>query len=90
MPTGCPPCLPAGEYWLDFNFAGATFYPPVTPRAAGPDATPDAMQFNAVWTTIIDTGGDGQTEDLAFILEGAICSATPVTGTTWGNIKSQY
>jgi hypothetical protein len=88
VPIGCI-CLQAGEYWFDFQFTGASFHPPVTPRLGGPDATPDAMQFNGSWVAIADAG-DGQTEDLPFILQGHPCFPSPVQGTTWGNIKSLY
>jgi hypothetical protein len=90
LPQGCPPCLPAGTYWIDFQFVGGTFYPPVTPRLGGPDATPDSRQSQAgVWVAIADAG-DLQTEDLPFILEGVVCNATPVENSTWGGIKGQY
>lgn len=95
LPSNCVPCLPEGEYWVDFQLQGSAafggpFIPPVTPRLGGPDPTPDSRQSNAgVWANVIDAL-DGAPEDFPFVIEGVQCGATPVEQSTWGQIKGQY
>jgi len=90
LPTGCLPCLPEGTYWLDWNTGGTLasgpWAPPVTPTPAGANA----LQFSGTaltWGPLLDGTIN---EDLPFIIEGVQCGATPIEGSTWGNIKGQY
>jgi hypothetical protein len=52
--------LPAGTYWLDFNYTGASFTPPSTQSdAIGRQCTPgsdNGLQFNAAWVPLNDAG----------------------------------
>ena len=52
--------LPAGTYWVDYNYTGASFSPPSTQAdAIGRQCNPgnaNAMQFNAAWAAITDAG----------------------------------
>jgi hypothetical protein len=94
LASNCAPCLPQGTYWVDFQHTGTLasgpFVPPVTPRLGGPDATPDARQLaSGVWADVVDNV-DGLPEEIPFVIEGVLCGATPVEGSTWGKIKGQY
>jgi hypothetical protein len=52
--------LPAGTYWIDYNFTGASFAPPSTSATAiGRQCDPNnsnGLQFNAVWGPLSDAG----------------------------------
>jgi hypothetical protein len=52
--------LPAGTYWLDYNYTGASFSPPsVQADAIGRQCDPNnsnALQFNAGWVPLNDAG----------------------------------
>lgn len=78
MATTCtgPGPLAAGTYWIDFMLGGTLasgpFIPPVT--VLGSTGTGNALQWNAAWVTLSDTGTATQ-QDVRFLLDGV---TTPV------------
>jgi hypothetical protein len=68
--------LPAGTYWVDWNYTGTSFSPVATiPTAIGRQCDPNnanAQQFNAVWGPITD--------------QGQGCVPTPVAQDLWFEI----
>jgi hypothetical protein len=69
--------LPTGTYWLDFNFVGAAFSPPL--QAAGTSAlngSTNAKQWNGTaWVDAIDTGASGTVnfpKDMPFLIHGSV------------------
>ena len=78
MATPCtgPGPLAAGTYWIDFMLGGTLasgpFIPPVT--VLGSTGTGNALQWNAAWVTLSDTGTATQ-QDVRFLLDGV---TTPV------------
>ncbi|MDQ2986984.1 MAG: PEP-CTERM sorting domain-containing protein [Armatimonadota bacterium] len=69
--------LLTGTYWLDFNFVGGSFTPPLTAPAANvtPGST-NAKQWNgAAWVNAIDTGTTGLEnfpKDMPFLIHGSV------------------
>lgn len=60
--------LTAGTYWLDFNYTGISFTPPVSSATSFP--TGNAMQFNGTaWGNLLDAGAGLQVA-LPFLIEG--------------------
>jgi hypothetical protein len=78
--------LPAGTYWIDFNYTGASFSPPsVQADAIGRQCDPNnsnGLQFNAAWVPLADAGqGCVPTpvnQDLFFDVLGTAPSTGPV------------
>jgi len=72
--------LPAGHYWIDYGYTGASFSPPTTSSTAiGRQCDPNnsnAMQLNGTWAPITDLGQGcaptALTQDLFFDLLGTL------------------
>jgi len=88
---GVPTCLPAGQYWIDWQTAGSsTSGPWVPPLTCIPGAsTGNAIQFTSTGWAAITNGTSGPC-GLPFIINGIRCGATAVEPATWGAIKSLY
>jgi hypothetical protein len=59
--------LAAGTYWMDFSYTGAGFTPPVSDPVA--PVIGNALQFNATWNPMIDSGSSTQVA-IPFVIEG--------------------
>ena len=66
--------LAAGTYWVDYNFTGVSFTPPVsspTQHVLG-----NALQFNTTWGPALDAGTGGGQIAVPFLVEGFVPEPT--------------
>jgi hypothetical protein len=64
--------LAPGTYWVDYNFTGVSFTPPLSAAGGLPPAG-DAVQFNGTtWGPALDNTGAGPQVDFPFVIQGTV------------------